>query len=178
MAGGTPRGNASTVALALQLFLAVLLASAQSLAAEISPELQSVLSRASPRDDIAVIVRFQGAVAPQAADERPRRERRRALVQALRAHADSRQRPVRAMLQSLGSRKVRDLWAINALAMTLPSRSVEVLAARPEVRSVTLDVPVEIPPPGLLPRDQSSGTSKRFARPICGRSASTAAARW
>ncbi len=123
-----------------RLVLATAAAAAALLAA---PSLAAEPSKVNP--DLARAARAQGQVealivladqarptmAPLSADA-DYKQRRRALVQSLRARADSQQRSLRIWLDSRGI-PYRSFWIANMVQATLSVDDLDALAARPEV---------------------------------------------
>lgn len=124
----------------------MLLAGSNVHAATIGQGLNDAMQR---EGDISFIVRFSGRVVLQ---ELPARGRARdeALAQmlyALRSQAEVSQRNALSLLQQGNVRRVVQLWAINALAVTANAQMVRALAALPEVESITLDATLAAPTP-------------------------------
>ncbi len=129
------------------LFSLLILVSVSTLAAaQIEPRLQAVLSAAAPDETVPVIIRLSEQINVNAYQHLPKKERRRQLVQELKASSGRSQKELRQLLQQAGIRKVTDLWHINALAIDADPALIAIIAARPEVASVSLDGLVALPP--------------------------------
>jgi bacillopeptidase F len=131
-----------------------------------SNELQAVLDAAGPRDEIAVIVSYQGGYRPgsfrklaferggedPAAVRRYRLQKRREIVRQLRKSAATQGAAIVAMAQRMGGTEVRDLWLSNAIALRGNRELIWQLLASPAVAQVRLDQVFAAPFPmaGLL----------------------------
>jgi serine protease AprX len=122
-------------------------------AAELSPDLEERVRTSAPGTMIPVIVRLRGRVDAREIDRESRRNlrglrpRRARLVRELRAQAETPSyRGVRGLLGTRGGTRIRELWAINALAAELPADLVSELSGRPEVESIRLDATIAEPP--------------------------------
>lgn len=129
------------------LFSLLILVSVSTLAAaQIEPRLQAALSAAAPDETVSVIIRLSEQTNVNAYQHLPKKERRRQLVQELKATSGRSQKELRKLLQQAGIRKIKDLWHINALAIDAYPALIATIAARPEVASVSLDGLVALPP--------------------------------
>ena len=145
------------------------LAASVTHAGDIDSDLQAALSSASASDEIAVIIRFDEATDLKALkqdlaqqlkslypDPRERKQYRKALKRSLltqelqQRHAASTQ-AVEQALASRGISDARSLWAINALAVSVPADMVAELAQFPGVQSISSDAVIQGPGPGTAP---------------------------
>jgi len=151
--------------------LAALLCFAASIttAGEIDADLQSQIDAMSSSDEVAVIVRFDETLDLKAfrkefskrlkemyPDPHERKLHRKALkramlLQQLQQRSAASSQAVEGWLKGRGASKQRSLWAINALAVTVPAELVADLAAFPNVSSVSSDAVVQGPGPGSAP---------------------------
>ena len=138
-------------------------------AGEIDAELQAQVDAMSSSDEVAVIVRFDETLDLKAfrkefsqrlkemyPDPHERKLHRKALkrallLQQLQQHSAASSQAVEGWLKGRGASKQRSLWAINALAVTVPAELVEDLAAFPNVSIVYSDAIVQGPGPGSAP---------------------------
>ncbi len=128
------------------------LAAAAAQGAVVAPDLQSLVRRGAPGGEVSVIVRFTDRLDLAPFRGGSRRSRRSSLVRALRTHADRAQKPVVELLRRRGAARVSQLWAIHAVAATVPAAVVDELARQPGVESVTLDsISVASPAPAGAP---------------------------
>jgi bacillopeptidase F len=112
----------------------------------------------APGDDaLAVLVTLREAPDLRALERGELRGRRRALVAALRSHADRAERPLRRWLRGRGAQRVESLWIANALAVTASRGTIRALAARPEVASLRADAVYALPP-----RAAAAGTAAEW----------------
>ncbi len=129
------------------LLLLLVLVSVPTLAtAQVEPRLQAALSAAAPNETIPVIIRLSEQVNVDAYRHLPKKERRRQLVQELRANSGRSQKGLRQLLRQAGVGKIKDLWHINALAIDADPALIAAIAARSEVASVSLNGMVALPP--------------------------------
>jgi bacillopeptidase F len=138
------RNRTRRLSIAVAVTLACLAcASAQS--ARITPDLAAALAARAPHDEIGVIVSLADKVDLRqfAPADRSRRDTR--LVKALKAKAAATQGPYRAFLQNQGARGLRELWAINGLAVTARASVIRQLASRPGIESIRLDSTLQAP---------------------------------
>src|SRR5512145_207608 len=103
--------NASVLALAFACC-----AGAQ--AAVIDPELEKEMEGRAPYEEIAVIVSLAGKVDHRRFAVKDRSLRDTRLYRALKEKAKVTQASHKAFLEGRGARRVHELWAINAIAVT------------------------------------------------------------
>jgi subtilisin family serine protease len=105
----------------------------------VSPELERAMARRGSHADTAVIVRFAEPVdlAPLSVNRRQDRDNR--LLLALKERSATHLRDIEPLLATLGAQHIKDLWMINAVAVTLPANAVKPLAAHGAVARVELD---------------------------------------
>lgn len=127
--------------------LAALLAAAphRAEAGVISPALARDLQARAPGEEVAIIVELADKVDPGAFAVRDRRLRDNRLAVALKERAGRGLPPLRARLDALGAKGVKELWLIGGLAATVPAAAVARLADWPGLRSIRLDAVVEQP---------------------------------
>lgn len=118
-----------TVLAAAALFAAPAFAAS---AVKVNPDLAQA-ARATGQVEALIVLADQAtpAIAPLSADA-DYKERRRALVQALRTRADEQQQSLRIWLDSRGI-AYRAFWIANMVQATLSADDIDALAARPEV---------------------------------------------
>jgi bacillopeptidase F len=124
--------------------LAVLVATG-AWGAVITPELSAELAVRAADEDVAVIVSFADRVDPRLFAVKDRSQRDTRLFMALKAKAAATQGPLQTWLQSHPARRVRELWVINGVALTVPASSVKTLALLPGVESVRPDSILQAP---------------------------------
>lgn len=154
-------------ALALGLLTA---ATAFAHAGTLTADLERTLASRGTHADVAVIVRFTDPVdpAPLAAHDRRRRDNR--VLVALKARAAEGRRAIEPLLAADGARRVRDLWIINGVAVTLPAVAVRKLAMQDGVATVDVDAFVQsgrsqrLPPPRTAPRETTPPAAAAPAR--------------
>lgn len=121
----------------------VLLPACMASAGELGPELQHALARRGTHADTDVIVRFRDAIDLQAYATGARNQRDNRLLRALQANLARQDVGVQTVLALRDVSRVRRLWIINGLALTLPANAVRGLAALPGVARVDLDSHVQ-----------------------------------
>jgi bacillopeptidase F len=111
-----------------------------------SLRLEQVLQSLGPDEEVSVIVSFSDKVKINDFRHGERKDRRSAMIKALRQNADGLQGPLRVFLGSKGKAKnIHELWLVNALAVTLPAAIVPQLVSWPGVESVRLDSSISAP---------------------------------
>lgn len=110
-----------------------------ALAGSITPELDRAMARRGTHADTSVIVRFSDALdfEPLAAGDRQARDNR--LMVALKNRAARNREAVEPLLSSSGAVRIKDLWLINSVAVTVPAYAVKALAAHAGVARIDLD---------------------------------------
>lgn len=135
-------------------------------AGEITPALERSMARKGTHADTAVILRFNNPVDVQALAEGPRQQGSQRLLLALKERAARNRAAVEPALKAQGAVKVRDLWLINAVALTVPAVAVKNLAALASVATVDLDAFVQggrsqrTPAPRNAPGEAQAGPPK------------------
>jgi bacillopeptidase F len=127
---------ASTVWLALLTFL-------PAHAGEITPALERSMAHKGTHADTAVIMRFTDSVELQTLPSSDRQQGNEKLLRSLKERAARHRAAIEPALQAQGAVKVRDLWLINAVALTVPAVAVKILAALDGVAMVDLDAYVQ-----------------------------------
>lgn len=118
-------------------------------AGEIGPQLQSVLLQSETGDKVKVIITLSDKVDltsfKKKHKKKNKKQKRRLLLKVLRDKSDLSQRELRKILKRAKIKKIKPLWLINALAVTLPMEMVEQLALLPSVDSIRLDSTLALP---------------------------------
>jgi serine protease AprX len=125
--------------------LAVAVAAALPLATQagvIAPELARELTNRTASEPIPIIVQFSERVDLRNYLVKDRRLRNALLLRALRDKSDRFQQLFKARLDPYPTSNYRQLWLINAVAVTLPAGAVEHLARLPIVGRIQYDAPV------------------------------------
>ncbi|HEY6985050.1 MAG TPA: S8 family serine peptidase [Rhodanobacteraceae bacterium] len=125
------------------LALACLAACPAAQAAHVDPRLTA--PGANEADALIVLAPSAHALTPLAADA-GYKLRRRALVDALRAHADTTQRDTRAWLDAHAIR-YHSYWIANVIEARLPRPAIDALASRSDVERIELNVPIAMAMP-------------------------------
>ena len=113
--------------------------------AVIAPELEAELATRASDEEVSIIVSFSGRVNHRSFEVKDRRQRDARLLKALKEKATAAQKPLRALLQSNPARRVRELWVINGMAVTVPALRVRSLARLPGVESIRPDAILQAP---------------------------------
>jgi subtilase family serine protease len=132
----------------------ILLVSAAAQSGRIHPALEERLQRLAPGERLPVIVELveqaRPAYAVSAIPGASRRQRARAVVNALQNMAAQQQGLLRAHLKQEeaagAAHRVIPFWIFNGLAVTADEPLIRSLAARPDVREVRLDARIPVPP--------------------------------
>jgi len=114
-------------------------------AASIAPDLAAELAVRAPQDEIAVIVSLSDKIDRRLFKLADRSKRNTRLVRALKEKAAATQGTHRTFLQNKGARKLRELWAINGIAVTARASVIRQLASRPGIESIRLDSTMQAP---------------------------------
>lgn len=122
-----------------------LLFSTSAQGAVITPELAADLAMLAPDDEVSVIITMSDQVNHRLFEVKDRRQRNTRLFKALKDKAVATQGPLRILLQNSQARRVRDLWVINGMAITVPASLVRVLARFPGVESIRPDSMLQAP---------------------------------
>lgn len=124
---------------ALLMLLCLVACALRVQAAQIGPELERALQHRGSHADTALLVRFTDSLElqPLATTDRTQRDNR--LLLALQARARRNRAAVQGLLESLGAQRIRELWLVNAVALTLPAQAVQQLAAHAGVARLDLD---------------------------------------
>jgi subtilisin family serine protease len=131
------RDRTSNAELLKRLPLAALaLACGTALGAEVNPELASAVRRDGSAEALIVLKDQSTPMLAPLAASADYKERRRALVDALRARAETQQSGLRAWLDSRGIAH-RDYWISNVvLAEHVNASALKLLSARPEIARI------------------------------------------
>lgn len=113
--------------------------------AELSPELLWAQESLGADEELPVIVHFAEQAELKKFKVLDRRTRRARIVRALRARAEASQRAALALLRVRGARRVRELWAANALAATVKVGALGELARLPGVKRLRYDAAIPAP---------------------------------
>jgi bacillopeptidase F len=139
--------------------LVLFAAAAPALAGYVSPELESVLARSGPDEEVPVILHMSSKADVKAPAAGGRAERRAGIIRRLRNNAAASQADILRLLAAhRGVRKVVPLWVSNRIAARVPAAMAAMLAARSGVERVRLDAEIRLPRE-LLPADGGGGAS-------------------
>ena len=138
------------------VYVIFVMISAQAPSGRLHPALEQKLQKLPPGEKVAVIVELNEQARPAEVISRMRgagrKEKARAVINALRSVADMHQGPLKAHLkqqEALGAvERVKPFWIMNGFAVTAQGSLIRELASRPEVKEVRLDI--RIPLPSLL----------------------------
>ncbi len=114
-------------------------------AAVIAPDLTAELAVRAPQEEIAVIVSLADKVDPRLFKLADRSKRDTRLVKALKEKVAATQGTHRVFLQNNGGRQLRELWAINGIAVTARASVIRQLALRFGIESIRLDSTLQAP---------------------------------
>jgi hypothetical protein len=104
-----------------------------------TPELESALQTSGPEDEIRVIVRFTQRAEIESLAYMPRPLRRSSMIRELKATAEHGQQEIRSLLQRKEIKDVKNLWAVNAVALQARPEVIYELSGHPDVESIQLD---------------------------------------
>jgi bacillopeptidase F len=120
-------------------------------AATIGRDLERRMAAHGSHADTAVIIRFAGSIDVEPFAVTDRRTRNNRLMLALKAQTARHRADVEPLLVSLGAERIKDLWIVDGLAVTLPAVAVKQLATRDDIRTIDLDSLVQGGRPQRLP---------------------------
>lgn len=115
------------------------------IAGVVSPQLQSEVNAAAPDARIPVIITLTDRVDMSAYTRQDLLQRRPALVSALRSLAAVKLIPLKRFLRNLSPVRLRELWLINGIAVTLPASAIQLLQSFPGIASVRPDEVIQLP---------------------------------
>ena len=118
---------------------AVLLAATPAAAGTITADLDAVLAGAGPQDRIPVIVSLADRVHPGQFKGLPNAIQRSQMIRSLRQKADDTQPAVMAAIGGGVAENVKQIWLVNAIAVTTDAATIRRLARHPAVASIRLD---------------------------------------
>ena len=133
--------------------LTAFLAGAPSRPGRIHPALEQKLQTLAPGVKVGVIIELNAQADPsQVVSKMPKaskKEKARAVVEALKAMAEQTQGPLREHLQKQRSagaaERILPFWVFNGIAVTATEQQIRELEHRPEVREIRLDVQIPLP---------------------------------
>ena len=105
----------------------------------VSLELEAKMTDHAPEDMIPVIISFDRKVRLEKFADRDRRSRRSRMIESLRAESEDTERRWDEPLRIARGRKVKKLWARNAIALELPASEISRLATRPGISRIDYD---------------------------------------
>jgi VCBS repeat-containing protein len=126
-------------ALAGAVLAASTLAAPGARAGTVTPDLAEALAHHASGDAIPVIVQLPDRVDLSSYRVHDRSRRDNGVLKALKAKAGAQWPVLAAALQSVGAGNPRQLWIINAAAVTLPVWAVQELARNPQIGRIGLD---------------------------------------
>jgi len=148
-----PNFSSLRIVISVFIILAAFLAGAQNQPDRIHPALEQKLQKLAQGEKLAVIVDLDKQVKPLLTISKipgaTRREKARAVVEALRSMADQNQGPLLEHLQKQraagAAERIIPFWVFNGIAVTATEPLIRSLASRPEVREIRLDVQIPVP---------------------------------
>lgn len=116
----------------------------------LSPELRNMLPSTDPNASVALIVRFADQVPLSSYGTESRQSiRRKKLITALKKLATDSNSGFLPWARGRGAERVRTLWLINGVALTVPARTVTTLAGWPGIAAISLDDKMAAPSPAV-----------------------------
>ncbi|MBT0653144.1 S8 family serine peptidase [Geomobilimonas luticola] len=110
-----------------------------AVAGTVAPPLRTALATLGPDDDVPVIIKLTGTVNLETINDREKSVRRSKIVTSLRESAAVSQKQLATFLRNNRTKKIRQLWIINGLAVTVPASLVDEIAQFPGVAAVMPD---------------------------------------
>jgi bacillopeptidase F len=131
------RFYASAARVAAALCVAIEAGNAQ--AAVITPALERAMAARGTHADTAVILRFTDSLDLQTLAVTDRRKRDNRLLLALKERAARKRSAIEPLLVANDAQRIKELWIINGLAVTVPAVAVKELARHPDIERIELD---------------------------------------
>ncbi len=125
--------------------LPLLLAVSGVQAAVLDTELETELEARAPNEEVTVIIKLSDKLDPRQFRVRDRHQRNPEHVKALKRKAALTQAPFRRFLEGRGGMRVRELWAINGIAVKVRADAIRELAAKPGIEKISLDTILQAP---------------------------------
>ncbi|MFS2215005.1 S8 family serine peptidase [Telluria sp. Tellsp104] len=125
--------------LAAAVAFAFALAAAGSQAGTVTPDLAEKLAHHAGGDPVAVIVQLPDRIDLSSFTVRDRSKRDNAVLNALKSKAAAQWPVLAAALQAVGGANLKQLWIVNAAAVTLPAWAVQELVRNPLIGRIGLD---------------------------------------
>lgn len=129
----------------LASLLPLFLAASGAQAAVLEPELESELDARAPDEEVTVIIKLSDKVDPRLFKIRDRKQRNPEHVKALKRKAALTQTPFKRFLEERGGKRMRELWAVNGIAVKVRADAIRELAARPGIEKISLDSVLQAP---------------------------------
>jgi bacillopeptidase F len=124
--------------------------------AVISLDLERSMARRGTHADTRVIVRFADPMDFGPFNVMDRRARDNRLFMALKVRAARNRAAIQSLLDAQGAVKIKDLWIINGLAVTVPAVAVKELARNDLVARIDLDTSVLGDRPQRIPTSRTT----------------------
>ncbi len=134
-----------TLSSTLLSFTLVVLLALDLEAGVLDPEVQGVVKTLDSQEEIPVIIKLSDRIDLKRFKDGNVSLRRSKLVRALQSKASLTQRPIKAFLKSKGVKRIIPLWAVNALATTVPVHVIRELAELPGIESIRRDTVLSLP---------------------------------
>jgi subtilisin family serine protease len=140
------------IVISVLIILAVFLA-APSRPGRIHPALEQRLQTLAPGGKVGVIIELNEQADPSKVvakmPKASKKQKARAVVDALKAMAEKTQGPLREHLQKQrfagAAERILPFWVFNGVAVTATEQQIRELQDRPEVREIRLDVQIPLP---------------------------------
>jgi len=115
-------------------------------AAVVDPELEAELKKRAPQEEVAVIVSLADKVNLKLFKlNKGRTKVDPTLIKALRTRAATTQAPIKQFLQNKGGKNLKELWAVNGIAVKLRADAVKALASQAGIDRIKLDAILQAP---------------------------------
>lgn len=111
----------------------------------LSSDLRAVLTSIEANEEVDIIVTLADQVDVASIKGNNKADRRSRLIKALKGKAANSQKPLIALLNSSGVKKIKKFWIFNGLAFTANADQIDQLALQPGVKNITLDDVLQAP---------------------------------
>ncbi len=116
-------------------------------AAVVGPRLEQHLAT-DRHEPVPIIITLRGRVDTSTLSGADPGDRRRRIIETLRNRATERQASLGALLEQAGATETHSLWIANAVSASVPPALIPLLASRPDVARIRLDVELQLAEPG------------------------------
>lgn len=134
-------------------------------AAQITPQLMTVLERGAVAESVPIIVTFAAAEASEQQARPMGRSERSAFVRTMKARSQKRLEGIQDGLTQKHARQLRHLWLIDGAALDATPAEIEQLRQMPGIAAITLDETFVMPAVQMSATDNPTWNIERIGAP-------------